>query len=75
MHLAHAKSPLHSQEQAAGSIGLYGNANKTELMCFKQEGIISTLNGKPMKLVDYFTYLGSNISSTESNINIYIGTA
>ena len=62
------KSLLHSLKQAAGGIGLNLNANKTEFMCFKQEGAISTL-----KFVDQFTYLGSNISSTESNVNIYIG--
>ena len=39
-------------------------------MCFKQEGAISTLTRKPLKLVNQFTYLGSNITSTESNINI-----
>ena len=27
---------------------------------------------KPLKLVDQFRYLGSNISSTESNVNICI---
>ena len=32
--------------------------------------MISTLNGWPVKLVDKFTYLGSNVSSTESNVNI-----
>ena len=32
-------------------------------MCFKQ--VISTLSGKPLKLADQFTYLGSNISSIE----------
>ena len=31
------------------------------------------LNGKPLILMDQFTYLGSNISSTESNVNIRIG--
>ena len=30
----------------------------------------STLNGKPLKLVDQFTYHGSNISTTESDVNI-----
>ena len=59
-----AKSLLHSLEQAAGGIALYVNTNKTEYTCFKQEGAISTLNGKPLKLVDKFTYIGSNISST-----------
>ena len=41
-------------------------------MCFKRDGAISTLNGKFLKLVDHFTYLGSNILSTESNVNIRI---
>ena len=42
-------------------------------MCFKQDGDISTLDGKFLKLVDQFTYLVSNISSTESDVNICIG--
>ena len=58
---------LHSLKQAAGDIGLYVNANKTE---FKWEGAISTLTSKPLKLVDKFTHLGSNTSSTESNVNM-----
>ena len=39
-------------------------------MCFKQDGVISTLNEKPLKINDQFTYFGSNISSTESSVNI-----
>ena len=35
-----------------------------------QKGIIFTLSGKPSKLVDKFLYLGSNISSSESDVNI-----
>ena len=46
-----------------------------KFICFKQEGAISTLSVKPLKLVDLFTYLGSNISSTESDVNIHIGKA
>ena len=42
-------------------------------MYFKQDGAISKWNCKLLKLVDQITYLGSNISSTESNVNIYIG--
>ena len=38
-------------------------------MCFNQTGDISTLNGSPQKLVDMFTYLGSCVSSTETDIN------
>ena len=43
---------------------------KTEIFLY---GAISSLNGKPLKLVDQFIYLSSNISSTESNVNIFIG--
>ena len=41
-------------------------------MCFKQEGAISTLGGKPLKLVNQLTYLGSNIKSTERDVYIHI---
>ena len=33
-------------------------------------GAIFTLSGRPLKLVDKFIYLGSNISSTESDVDI-----
>ena len=46
-----AKSLLRSLKQATG-IGLYVNAGKTEFICFKQDGAISTLKSKPLKLVD-----------------------
>ena len=42
-------------------IKLFMNANK---VCVKQGGAISALSSKPLKLVDHFTYLGSNISFT-----------
>ena len=42
-------------------------------MCFKQDGVINTLNDKPLKLVDLFTYLGSNISS--ERVQLYGCTA
>ena len=38
-------------------------------MCFNQTGDISTLNGSSLKLVDKFTYLGSSVSSTETDID------
>ena len=63
---------LHSLEQVAGGIGLYVKVNKTESIYLKQ-GAISTLSDKPLKLVDHFTYLSSNISSTDGNVNIHIG--
>ena len=41
-------------------------------MCFKQNSAIFTLNDKHLKLEDHFSYLGSNISSTEIDISIHI---
>ena len=37
---------------------------------FKGERGIFTLNIKPQKFVNQFTYIGSNILSTESDVNI-----
>ena len=64
-----AETLLHSLEWAAASIGLHVNAHKTEYMCFNQTGDISTLKGSYLKLVDKFTYLGSSVISTETDIN------
>ena len=47
---AKAESLLHSLEQAAEGISLYMNYKKIEFMCFNQDGAISTLNGKTLKL-------------------------
>ena len=66
---AQAESLLHRSERAAGGISLYINADKTEYMCFNQRSNISTLKGRPLKLVDNFTYRGSGVSSTENDIN------
>ena len=60
---------LHSLERAAAGIGIHDNAYKTVYMCFNETGDISTLNGNTLKLVDKFTYLGSSVSSTETDIN------
>ena len=49
--------------------------SKTELMYFKQNRVISILNGNPLKLGDQLACLGSNISSTESDVNTCIGKA
>ena len=44
-------------------------------MCFNERGDISTIKGRPWKLVDKFTYLGSSISSTENDINMWLAKA
>ena len=67
---AKAWSKLNNLEWAAENIGLNGIQNKTEFIYFKRKGAISVLNGKSLKLVFLFTYLRSNMSSTESYVNI-----
>ena len=44
-------------------------------MCYNQTGDISTLDGTPLKLVDKFTYLGSNVSSTKKDIDTWLTKA
>ena len=66
---AQVETLLHSLERAATGIGHHVNAYKTEYMCFNQTGDISTLKGSSLKLVDKFTYLGSNVSSTKTDID------
>ena len=68
--LAQTEPLVHSLEQAVWSIGPNVNADITEYECFKQKGAIFILSSKPLELVDQFTYLGSNISSTESNVSL-----
>ena len=67
-----AQKLLHILEQSAAFIGLHVNATKTEYMCYKQDGPIEALNKTPLKKVDDFVYLGSNIASTETNVLIRI---
>ena len=43
-------------------------------MYFKQDGFISFVK-KPLKLIGHFISLGSNISSTENDVNVRIGKA
>ena len=72
---AQVETLLHSLEWASAGIGLHVNAHKTEYMRFNQTGDISTLNGSPLELVDKFTYQGSSISSTETDINMWLAKA
>ena len=46
---AQAEYLLHSLEKTVGSIVLHVNADKTEFICFKQEGAKSTLSSNPLK--------------------------
>ena len=40
---AQAESLLHRQKQTAGNIGHHLNANKTQHMCFKPEGVLAII--------------------------------
>ena len=70
-----AETLLHSLEPAAADIGIYVNAHKMEYMCFNQRRGISTLNSSSLKWVDNFTFLGSSVSSTETDINMQLAKA
>ena len=59
----------HRINPVAGSVGFFVSANYIAFKRFQQKAF-STLNGKSLRLLDLFTYLGSNISSIESGINI-----
>ena len=63
---------MHILEESAAFIGLQVNATKTEFMCYNQDGPIETLNKTPLKKIDDFVYLGSNIVSTEKDVLIRI---
>ena len=72
---AQAESLLHSLELATRDTVPVVNSNETYFMCFKQEGSISTLSSKPLKLVDSFTYLGSSVPSNERDFTMRIEIA
>ena len=70
-----ASAFLHSLEYAAANIGLHVNATKTEFICYNQQGEINTVSGEPLKSVNSFNYLGSNISSSAKDVEIRIAKA
>ena len=72
---AQAETLLHSLERAAAGIGLHANVHKTEYMCFDPTGNISTQNSCSLKLVDMITYLGSSVSSTETDYDTRLAKA
>ena len=61
----------HSLNQSSGRHWPQLEHNRIEHIRFKQKGTISTLSDKTLKLVDQFTYLSSNISSTERQAEVW----
>ena len=50
---AQAESQQHILEQAARGVGLLMNTYKTELMCFKQDSAIASLNRKSLDSLNF----------------------
>lgn len=72
--LRQAEELLHSTQKAARQIGLHINESKTEFMSFNIDNPnLKTDNGKPLKHVDDFLYLGSWINSCDKDISTRIG--
>ena len=69
-HLATIRNTI-LESKGCNPYSFYVNSDEINFMCFNQGGAISSLNGKPLKLVDQ--YVGSYISSPESDVNTRIG--
>ena len=72
---SNAEKMLHLLEYAAEKVGLKVNAKKTEYINYNHQGTIKTIKNQQLKNVDNFEYLGSNIASTEKDVDIRIAKA
>ncbi|XP_014779467.1 uncharacterized protein LOC106875731 [Octopus bimaculoides] len=65
-----AQEVLSRLEQESGKVGLYCNANETELQVFNHEmpASVKVRDGKSLKVVENFKYLGAWTQSTENDI-------
>ena len=70
-----AEKMLHLLEYAAEKIGLKINAKKTEYIVYNHQGAIKTTKDQQLKSVDNFVYLGSNIASTQTDVEARIAKA
>ena len=70
--IAEAQEMLKNVEIETLRIGLYLNEKKTEIMAFEHDPDmeIKTLNGKTLKLVVNFKYLGGRMESSEKDFQI-----
>ena len=75
--LDQAQQVLERVENEAAGVGLMANAKKTKVMAFNQtiEPRIQTSDGSILEVVDDFTYLGSLVSSSKSDIKRRIALA
>ena len=73
--ITHAEALLRFVEKTAASVGLHLNASKTKFMAFNTSGTIHTENGNKIDQVSDFTYLGSKLNSTESDVKTRIGSS
>ena len=67
-----AQEILNCLEDEAGRVGLQCNAKKTELQVFNQETPveIKVKNGKKLKIVENFKYLGAWTESTDKDFTV-----
>ena len=72
VQIAEAQELLQNVEIETLRIGLYLNEKKTEMMTFEHDSDmeIKTLNGKTLKLVVNFDYLGGRMESSEKDFQI-----
>jgi len=70
-----AQAQLNTVAEEASRIGLVINTQKTEFMTNTSCKKNLTLNNADIKLVDDFTYLGSKMASSESDIKRRLGLA
>ena len=76
-NVKYANIMLHKIEEVAAEIGLRVNSDLTEYISLiqKHNNGIKSLNGKSIKQVHDFKYLGSYVAYTDCEVNIRIGQA
>ena len=67
-----AEKLLHVLEEKANSVGSRVNIRKTQNFNINTNHKVRSVNGSQLKSVDNYTYLGSEISSVDKEINIRI---
>ena len=70
-----AEKLLHHIELAAREVGLHINAKKTEYMSINDAGLMKSLDDQIIQEVLDFVYLGSNVQSSEKDMEIRITKA
>ena len=73
--ITNAQTLSHRLEVAAKDVRLYVNVPKTQLINFNQQSTKQTISNEPIKTVDDFTCLVSEINSTEKDVKTRMAKA